>query len=89
VKRILWDAGFHAVHMQRFDTPVFLGATPRAAAEASVEIGAVARFVREVGVEHLPVILEAVESALLPLAAPGGEVSLNGSTWIVSTTNPE
>ena len=89
LKKILLDAGYQAVHMQRFDIPVFLGATPRLAAEASAQVGAVARFVREAGTEHLPVILEAVESALLPLAAPDGEVSLNGSTWIVSATNPE
>jgi hypothetical protein len=44
--------------------------------------------VREVGAEHLPVILDAVERALAPLAAPDGQVSLNGSTWIVSATNP-
>jgi hypothetical protein len=44
--------------------------------------------VREVGVEHLPIIVDAVERALAPLAAPDGHVSLNGSTWIVSATNP-
>jgi hypothetical protein len=41
-----------------------------------------------VGVEHLPIIVEAVERALGPLAATDGHVSLNGSTWIVSATNP-
>jgi hypothetical protein len=53
-----------------------------------VQIGPVSRFVREVGVEHLPIILDAVERTLAPLAAPDGHVSLNGSTWIVSATNP-
>jgi hypothetical protein len=65
-----------------------LGATPRAAAESAVQIGPVSRFVREVGVEHLAIILVAVERALAPLAAPDGHVSLNGSAWIVSATNP-
>jgi len=53
-----------------------------------VQIGPLSRLVREVGVEHLPTILDAVERALAPLAAADGDVSLNGSTWIVSATNP-
>ena len=46
------------------------------------------RHDHEVGAEHLPIIVDAVERALAPLAAPDGHVSLNGSTWIVSATNP-
>jgi SAM-dependent methyltransferase len=88
LRAILSGAGFGAVHLQRFDATLSLGATPRSAAEAAVQIGAVSRFVREVGVEHLPVILEAVERALGKFAASDGQVSLNGSTWIVSGTNP-
>ena len=87
LRAILSDAGFGAVDVQRFDAALSLGATPRSAAEAAVQIGAVSRFVREVGVEHLPIIVEAVERALGPLAATDGHVSLNGSTWIVSATN--
>jgi hypothetical protein len=74
--------------VQRFDVALSLCATPRSAAEGAVQIGPVSRFVREVGVEHLPVILDAVERTLVPLAAPDGHVNLNGSTWIVSATNP-
>ena len=88
LRAILSGAGFDAVDVQRFDAALSLGATPRSAAEAAVQVGAVSRFVREVGVEHLPIIVEAVERALGPLAAPDGHVSLNGSTWIVSVTNP-
>ena len=88
LRAILSDAGFGAVDVQRFDAALSLGATPRSAAEVAVQIGAVSRFVREVGVEHLPIIVEAVERALGPLAATDGHVSLNGSTWIVSVTNP-
>src|SRR5437899_7191102 len=88
LRAILSDAGFGAVGVQRFDARLSLGTTPRAAAEAAVQIGAVSRFVREVGVEHLPIILEAVERALGPLAATDGHVSLGGSTWIVSVINP-
>lgn len=85
---ILSDAGFGNIDAQRYDAAVFLGATPRSAAETAVRIGPTARFVREVGVGHVAVILDAVESALTPWAAPDGHVSLNGSTWIVSASNP-
>jgi SAM-dependent methyltransferase len=88
LRAILSGAGFSAVDLQRFDATLSLGATPRSAAEAAVQIGAVSRFVREVGVEHLPVIVEAVERALGKFAASDGQVSLNGSAWIVSATNP-
>jgi SAM-dependent methyltransferase len=88
LRTILSGAGFGDIDMQRFDAALSLGATPRAAAEAALQIGPVSRFVREVGVEHLPIILDAVERTLAPLAAPDGHVSLNGSTWIVSATNP-
>src|SRR3989442_1124186 len=59
----------------------------RAGAENVVQIGPVSRLVREVGAEHLPIILDAVERTLAPLAARDGHVSLNGSTWIVAATN--
>ena len=88
LRAILSGAGFGAIDVQRFDAALSLGATPRSAAEGAVQIGPVSRFVREVGVEHLPIILDAVERTLAPLAAPDGHVRLNGSTWIVSATNP-
>jgi hypothetical protein len=88
LRSILSEAGFDPIDVQRFDTKVFLGATTRSAAEGAVQIGPVARLVREVGAEHLPVIVDAIERALAPLAAPDGHVSLSGSTWIVSATNP-
>ena len=88
LRTILSGAGFGNVDVQRFDAAIFLGATPRSAAESVVQVGPVSRLVREVGAEHLPIILDAVERALAPLAAPDGGVSLNGSTWIASATNP-
>ena len=88
LRDILSNAGFGAIDVQRFDAAIALGATPRSAAENAVQIGPVSRLVREVGAKHLPVILDAVERTLAPLAAPDGHVSLNGSTWIVSATNP-
>jgi hypothetical protein len=87
LRTILSDAGFGDVDVQRFDAAIAIGATPRSAAESVVQVGPVSRLVREMGAEHLPIILDAVERALAPLAAPDGRVSLNGSTWIASATN--
>ena len=86
VREILIEAGFGAIETRRFDAKVTLGPTPRAAAEAAARIGPTSRFIREVGSEHLPAIVDAVEKALAPLAAPDG-VHLPGSTWIVSARN--
>ena len=88
LRAILSEAGFDAIRVQRFDVPLSLGTTARSAAEFAVQIGPVSRLVREAGVEHLSTILDAVARALAPLAAAEGHVSLNGSTWIVSATNP-
>lgn len=85
---ILRDAAFKDVELRRFDAPIPLGTTPRAAAEASAQIGPVSRLVREVGVEHLPAVVDAIERAVAPFAAPDGHVSLQGSTWIVAAANP-
>jgi SAM-dependent methyltransferase len=87
LRTILSGAGFDAIDVHRFDAALTIGATPRAAAEGCVQIGPVARLVREVGAQHTPVILDAIERALAPLAEPDGHVRLNGSTWIVSATN--
>src|SRR6266567_2016088 len=87
LRTILAGAGFSATDVQRFDVAIALGATPRSAAESVVQIGPVSRLIRESGVEHLPMIVDAVERALAPLAAADGHVSLNGSTWIVAATN--
>ena len=88
VRAILADAGFEKIEVQRFDALVHLGATPRLAAENAARIGPTSRLVREVGIEHLPAVVAAIESALTPLAAPDGQVSLNGSTWLVAASNP-
>jgi SAM-dependent methyltransferase len=88
LRTILADSGFGHIDVQRFDTAIFLGATPRSAAEGVVQMGPVSRLVREVGIEHMPIIVDAIEQTLVPLAAPNGHVSLNGSTWIVAATNP-
>jgi SAM-dependent methyltransferase len=87
LRTILSNAGYGNIDVLRFDAKVFLGATPRAAAENALRLGPTARLVREVGAEHEAAILEAVEAAFMPLAALDGRVILNGSTWIVSAVN--
>ncbi len=85
---ILSGAGFDTIDIQRVDAPVVLGATPRAAAESAARIGPVSRLLREVGTARLPEVIDAIELSLAALTAEGGQVSLGGSTWIVSATNP-
>jgi SAM-dependent methyltransferase len=85
---ILADAGFADIAMTRRDLPMALGATPRAAAERQLRFGPTSRFVREVGEEHAPVIVAAVEKALTPFAAADGSVVLTGSAWIVTARSP-
>ena len=87
VRAILADAGFTDIAIERFDTPVFLGASPRAAADNALRIGPTARLAREVGEQHAGTIRHAVEAALAPFVAADGRVRLTGSTWIVSATN--
>src|SRR6185295_4941941 len=72
LRAILSDSGFGDIELQRFDAAIFLGPTPRSAAEGAVQMGPVARLVRETGAEHLPIIVDAIEEVLTPLAAPNG-----------------
>jgi SAM-dependent methyltransferase len=88
LRGILKDAGFGSVEIQRFDTPLTLGATPQEAAERALLFGPTRRFLREMGEEHYDAIFDAITNSLAPLAASDGRVSLNGSTWMVSAKNP-
>ena len=88
VRGILADAGFADIAIIRHDAPVTYGATPRAAAERALRAGPTSRFVVDMGDAHRPRILDAVEQAFAQLAAPDGRVSLTGSAWIVTATNP-
>ena len=87
LRGILAEAGFSGVEVQRFDAAVTLGPTPRAAAENALRVGPTSRFLTEVGEQHRSTIRDAVEAVFAPLAAAGGQVRLNGSTWIVSASN--
>lgn len=87
VRGILQDAGFGDIDVQRFDSPVDIGASPRLAAERATRIGPTSRLIRDLGDASAPIILDAVERALAAVAAPDGQVSLNGSSWIVCARN--
>ena len=58
-----------------------------AAALNCLQIGPVSRLAREVGAEHEPQIVEAIERALAAHTAADGSVSLTGSTWVVTATS--
>ena len=88
VRAILADAGFTDIVFTRHDAPVVYGRTPRAAAERALRVGPASRFARDMGDANRPRILDAVEQAFSQLAAPDGEVTLIGSAWIVTATNP-
>jgi SAM-dependent methyltransferase len=84
VRAMLLQAGFATVAIERFDAPVRLGPDRRTAAENASRVGPVSRLVREIGVEKLPVVVDAIEAVFAPLTAVDGSVSLPGSVWIVS-----
>ena len=84
VRAILLEANFRDVDAEPFEAAMPLGASPRNAAEESVRLGPVSRLVRELGEEHLPVILEAVEKALEQFAARDGSVALPGRAWVIT-----
>ncbi len=83
-KGLLETAGFTDVKLEGFSSPFTLGSTPRSAAEAAMRIGPASRVAREAAAEKLPAIVDAVEAALRPHAAPGGAVALPGRVWIVT-----
>jgi len=88
LRGLLADAGFDGVEVRRFDTLVPVGGSPRAAAEAASRLGPTSRLLRDIGEEHRPTVVAAVEAALAPLAAADGSVSLSASTWLVQALNP-
>ena len=89
LRGILTDAGFRAVVITGFETPVLLGPNPReAAANTARFVGPVARLIREQGETALPVALDGIEAALKPLAAADGGVALPGAVWVVVAFAP-
>ncbi len=85
---LLAEAGYADIELQRFDAPVLLGPTPRAAAENTLRIGPTSRLVRERGLQDPTALVEALQRTFTPLAATDGAVRLAGSSWIASASNP-
>ncbi len=84
VRSILTQAGFRDAALTAHERPMHLGSTVRSAAEGSVRMGPVARVVREAGPDATPRIIDAIEAALRPHAAPDGSVALGARTWVVT-----
>lgn len=84
LRAILMEARFLDVKIEPFESPVYLGSSPRSAAEGTARMGPLSRYIREVGEQHLGRIVDAVETALRPRVASDGSVSLTGRTWIVT-----
>lgn len=80
---ILRTAGFTNIDLENFEAPMYLGRSPRSAAEGATRIGPASRVALDAGPQHLPAILDGIEAALTPHAAEDGSVFLPGRTWIV------
>lgn len=85
---ILEAAGFRDVKTEPFQAPMYLGSSPRSAAEGATRIGPASRLAREAGKDKLPAITDAIETALTPLAAADGSVALPGWIWVVTARTP-
>ncbi len=86
VSGILADAGFRNIAIEGFTSPMYLGSSPRSAAEGAVRIGPASRVARDAGPEKLPAIIDAIEAALDPHKAADDSVSLPGKTWVVTAS---
>jgi SAM-dependent methyltransferase len=84
LKGLLEGGRFRNVRLETFEAPMYLGSSPRSAAEGTARIGPASRVALKAGPEHRPAILDAIEAALGPYAAADGTVSLPGRTWIVT-----
>ena len=84
LKGILRTAGFADLIVESFEAPMFLGSSPRSAAEGVTRIGPASRIALDAGPVHLPGIVQAIEAALVPHAAADGSVFLPGRTWIAT-----
>lgn len=86
VSGIMSSAGFRGISIESFTAPMYLGSSPRSAAEGAVRIGPASRVARDAGPEKLPAIIDAIEQVLTPHAAANGSVSLPGKTWILTAS---
>jgi len=84
LKRLLEAGGFRDVRLEGFEAPMYLGSSPRSAAEGVTRIGPASRIALDAGPERRQAILDEIEAALRPHAAHDGAVRLPGRTWIVT-----
>lgn len=81
---LLSEAGFSRIDIRRSEAMLRLGTTARGAAEQSLRIGPVSRLAREAGPQQAPLLVDAIEQVLRPLAGADGSIRLAGSTWLVT-----
>ena len=88
VRRILEGAGFARVEIEPHEQPLGLGdgGGIEQAVEFALEVGPTARLVKDVAPEVKGRAREAIRTALLPFAGPGG-VRLPSASWIVTARN--
>ncbi len=84
LKGILHTAGFAGVSLESFEAPMYLGRSPRSAAEGCTRIGPASRVALDAGPEHLSTIIDAIEVALAPHSAGDGSVFLPGRTGVAT-----
>lgn len=84
VSGLLSTAGWRNVLFTPFTSPMYLGSSPRSAAEGATRIGPAARVARDAGPDKLPAIIDAVEAALTSYKAADDSIALPGNTWIVT-----
>jgi SAM-dependent methyltransferase len=88
VRSILEGAGFTAIEIDALEQPLGLGdgGGIEQAVEFAVEVGPTARLVRDVAPDVKSRVRDAIHTALLPFAGPGG-VRLPSACWIVAARN--
>lgn len=84
VRRILDNAGFRDIALERFDTPLILGGTADLdeAIDFSLEMGPLALLLADVDPEVRARIRAALRGGLAPHHGPEG-VKFTGATWLV------
>lgn len=86
VTGLLTAAGWRNVAFTPFTSPMYLGSSPRSAAEGATRVGPAARLARAAAPEKLPAIIDAIEKALTPHKAADDSIALPGNTWIVTAS---
>jgi ubiquinone/menaquinone biosynthesis C-methylase UbiE len=88
VRRILGEAGFSAITLERCDLSLDLSAGKGldGAVKAAIEIGPVSRALEDQSPEAITAVAASIHEALTPFARDGA-VPLGASIWIVTAAN--